>query len=355
MELNKLHDCVYLCPAEIDEVSTSFRFGYLYRKLRSPFIRWLGRFSALIGFFWLTEKLEVQRYQLPEIEDGVFDYIFVHDLYILPHVSHFSNSRVIFDAREYYPLEFSDDHEWKNTTGKLAEYICKKHMPRCYKLLTVSPSITRMYEKLVNKKVQFFPSYPRSELLTTSNRKQDEHLKIKFIHHGNAFKNRGLERMLDLMELLGEGYHLDMMLVSSASNTYFNFIKAKAKNLQNVNIISPVHPDQIIEKCSAYDMGLYLMEVNDNQNKYCLPNKYFEFLYAGLPVITSCSEDMFEIAEKFGLGLGFTTETIEFIAQKIKVLKTRDIDAFQQAVAKTIPNWTVSQNVKDNLQELLQE
>lgn len=119
---------------------------------------------------------------------------------------------------------------------------------------------------------------------------------------------------------------------------YIGKLKAMAADLQNVNFIETVHPDEIIGTCAEYDLGLYIMSINESQNRYCLPNKFFEFIFAGLPVITSFSQDMKTLIDKNDLGVGFLEESIEEIAESIRQLTAADIARFKQNVAEKNKN-----------------
>ncbi|EWH09487.1 capsular polysaccharide synthesis enzyme Cap5I [Catenovulum agarivorans DS-2] len=347
------HEVSYLCPAEINESEQQDikRFGYLYRKIQSPFIRYLKKVSIKCGLFKLASWIESDRYEFPLISDGQFDIIFVHDLYLFPYFSHFTKTKVIFDAREYYPLEMADDTVWRNTDGKLAEYTCKKYLKKPYKMLTVSNSLVEMYQSMLKRDVHYFPSYPREELRIREPNLNSQ-FPLRFIHHGAAIENRGIERMIELMRLLGDDYQLDLMLVPMMKGNYIGKLKAMAADLRNVRFINTVHPDDIIGTCAEYDLGLYIMSINESQNRYCLPNKFFEFIFAGLPVITSFSQDMKTLIDKNDLGVGFLEESIEEIAESIRQLTTADIARFKQNVAEKTKTWTTANNIRSNFPEL---
>ncbi len=351
--LSQQHQVSYICPPEINEPSDERRHGYLYRQPQSRFVRWLSTIALKIGLSSLASRLESAKYVIPTIKDKDFDIIFVHDLYLLAKFSHLKETKLIFDAREYYPTEFAEDPNWANTTGRLAEYTCKKHMQHANEIMTVSPSLVELYKSLLDRPIKFFPSYPKANYLVKP-KSNDLHTPVRFVHHGNAFANRGLERMIDLMTELGEGYQLDMMLVSAPGNRYFKQLQERVAATNNVNIIEPVHPDLITQVCSRYDYGLYLMSINESQNRFCLPNKYFEFLFSGLPVITSFSRDMKYITDKYKLGLGFLDESVGYIADQIRCLSHEDYIRFCQNIETHVAEWTIDNNIKSTFPELLQ-
>ena len=351
-ELGKAHDCWYLCPPAVNEGTDERRYGVIEKAIQSPFTRWLSQKCVRHGWLSLAARLEMNRFRLPHVEDGEFDYIFVHDLYILPHFVHFTKSKIIFDAREYYPLEMAENQHWLNSKGKLAEHTCRTFMPMADKVLTVSPNLVEKYRELIGVNIHYFPSYPSEELLQVPASKTIDAGKIRFIHHGGVIRNRGIERMITLMEILGEGYELDLMLVSSPGNAYFDELCKAAAKVSNVNIIEPVHPNDIIKKCAEYDCGLYIMAINDSQNRFCLPNKFFEFVASGLPLITSFSEDMKSIIQEHNLGLAFSQEGLTEIADAIRKLSQADYDRFALAVRSASNKFTLQENIRNVFPEL---
>ena len=53
---------------------------------------------------------------------------------------------------------------------------------------------------------------------------------------------------------------------------------------------------------SAY-CGLCYVENGSLNDHYCLPNKFFEYLYSGVPVIASNGPDMAQILDQYEVGM----------------------------------------------------
>lgn len=350
--LSQKHQCQYLCAPELNELKNKDRYGIITKKIQSPFLRWLQIKALKLKFLRIAEIIESNKFVVPDVQDGEFDYIFVHDLYLFPHFSHYKKTKVIFDAREYYPLEMAENPEWLSTKGKLAQYTCETYFPRAHQVVTVSPSLVTRYEQLINRHIDYFPSYPREALITRQLDTNALRYPIRFIHHGGVIRNRGLHLMVELLKILGADYQLDMMLVAAHGNKYYDELVRSVEGLSNVRILKPVHPDKIIEKCASYDCGLYIMEVNDSQNRYCLPNKFFEFIAAGLPVITSFSEDMKSIVDEHNIGVAFGDESLAEIAEKIKAISVIDIELFAANAKIASRTFTLEKNIKRVFPEL---
>lgn len=344
--LEKNHDVKYLCKGEMNEVRSDTRYRFLKKVLQPHVTRWLSRLYVSINWLSAAVAIEHKKLDVGFIEDGEFDYIFLHDLYFLPKFYQFKKTKVVFDARECYPLQFGNIDKWRKTKGKLARYILKKYVPSINTAVTVSPSLVDYYEALTHRKFLLFPSYPDWKLLLPYAKDKNLKSPVTLIHHGLALEKRGLEIMFDLMAKLGGGYRLDMMLVANANNPYYLKLKNLAANSTNIRIIDPVPSDKIIQFCGKYDLGIFLMIDNGSQNKWCLPNKYFEFLFSGLPVITSCSVDMAKYTEAHDIGLGFTDESLEHIANEIRAIDQKKIQKWRKNIYNNVAQWTISKNVE---------
>ena len=72
---------------------------------------------------------------------------------------------------------------------------------------------------------------------------------------------------------------------------------------KNVRLIPPVGSDDIIPYISQYDIGIYLLEPNNFNNKHALPNKFFEFIQGRLAIAIGPSPEMTKIVTDYDLGL----------------------------------------------------
>jgi glycosyltransferase involved in cell wall biosynthesis len=63
-----------------------------------------------------------------------------------------------------------------------------------------------------------------------------------------------------------------------------------------------VPPEEIVKRISMFDVGLHFIPPSSYNNLVCLPNKFFDFIAAGLAVCIGPSPSMTEIVEKYGLG-----------------------------------------------------
>ena len=77
---------------------------------------------------------------------------------------------------------------------------------------------------------------------------------------------------------------------------------------------------------SSADFGICLIENVSLSNYFCLPNKLFENIFAGLPVIASNFPDMGELVKKYGVGI-IVENSAEALA---KAVENINLDSFKR-------------------------
>jgi hypothetical protein len=298
-------------------------------KTISPFLKLTQVLLHKIRFFRAYSKIEEKKrfINITDQELSEYDHIFVHDLTLLPYFYKHMH-KVIFDAREYYPLQTVGFAKFDNYTVHFYQYLCKKYIKQTRHRMTVSSSIAELFQENFGVKFQTFPSFPLQEDIGEAidiNDDSEPETKVRLIHHGGAAPNRNLEKLIELSELLEDRFHLYLMLVDS-NKAYFNKLLRSAKGKKNIT----VDFEKIIGFISGFDIGLHLLEGQDNQHPYCLPNKFFEFVNAGLMLIVSGSKEMFQYAENDDLGLRYNgVVDLDTLAKNINSLSNEDVKGYK--------------------------
>jgi glycosyltransferase involved in cell wall biosynthesis len=84
--------------------------------------------------------------------------------------------------------------------------------------------------------------------------------------------------------------------------------------------LDPVPSSEVVEAARDADVGVYTVQNLCRNFYYALPNKLFEYLAAGLPVLTAHYPEPARIVEQYGVGLTFDPNSRESIAAAIKTL-----------------------------------
>jgi hypothetical protein len=152
--------------------------------------------------------------------------------------------------------------------------------------------------------------------------------RIRMINHGGAIRSRKIELMIEIVKKLDNRFSLDLMLVPN-DLPYYNLLKTMAEETENVKIIPPVEYNDIVTFCNQYDLGLYIIFPTNLNNKYSLPNKFFEFIQSRLAIVTGPSVEMKNYIDRYNLGVAANSFEPDEIADKINNLTNEQIEEFK--------------------------
>jgi glycosyltransferase involved in cell wall biosynthesis len=77
-----------------------------------------------------------------------------------------------------------------------------------------------------------------------------------------------------------------------------NLVDEAASVCPRIHYLPPVPPKEVLRYAAGSDVGLSLIDDICLSYRYCLPNKLFETLLAGVPVLASDLPDQAEIVKK---------------------------------------------------------
>lgn len=211
-----------------------------------------------------------------------------------------TNAKLVFDAHEYAPLELENRWYWKPFFQQTITYFIKQYASQVNASMTVAPLISERYSEEFTLDPIVILNAPESIPLSTKKPDIDH---IRLIHHGGAIRDRKLENLIETIALCDSRYSLHFMLINNDYN-YLSQLKILADKLApgRVAFHKPVEPEEIISRISEYDVGFCLIAPTNYNYFVSLPNKFFDYIVAGLPVCVGPSPSMVEIVRKYGLG-----------------------------------------------------
>lgn len=247
---------------------------------------------------------------------GKPDIVHCNDTLILPIgflVKVFTKSKLIYDAHE---LE-SNRNGISPFLGRITLWIEKLLWRYVDGLIVVSPSIQKWYNENVGVKLSTIVlNAPVIEMPTyDSDLKKIDYLKSTFnipkdrkvfLYIGGLVKGRGIELSLDAFKEESVRSHLVFLGYGEMSA----FLKAESKKHSNIHVHDAVPHEKVISVAQSADVGLCLIENVSLSYYYCLPNKLFEYCFAGVPVLASNFPDISSVVEQYKLGMVTTLDVV---------------------------------------------
>ncbi len=227
-----------------------------------------------------------------------------HSLPVLPMcvlLKLLKHAKLVYEPHEL-ETETQGSKGIKKKVFKLIESILIRH---ANVVITVSDSIARWYEKKYSlKKVYSIKNIPRIDnYALRGSRILKDKFKINngdtlYIYQGGLFEHRGIRILLDVFSKMP----LDRHIVFMGFGQLEQLIKEHELNFSNIHFQPAVEPRDIPAYTSSADVGIALIENICLNHYYALPNKIFEYLLSGLPIIVSDFPDMGKFIDKYDCG-----------------------------------------------------
>ncbi|MBR3376589.1 MAG: glycosyltransferase [Mogibacterium sp.] len=170
------------------------------------------------------------------------------------------------------------------------------------------------------------------------------------IYHGAVSHNRGIEQLLLAVADL-EGVNL-LILGNPESEEYKNeLIEKYIQPIKDRIIVKSAVPhDQLWEYIGAADLCIALIVPKYRSYFYALPNKLFEAIQAGTPILVSNLPEMKRIVEEYNIGECVEVDDIEAIKSAIKKMLEHGRQPYEKGIEKAQKELTWD-NEKETLKK----
>lgn len=231
--------------------------------------------------------------------------IHCHDTSVLPLgvlLKLFTKSRLIYDAHE---LE-SNRNGLTKILGKMTLLVEKILWKFIDELIVVSPSIAKWYEENISIK-------QTTIILNSPLLKKNEETFDK-TYFRNKFLIPNSSKIFLYIGILGEGRGIELIveafrnknLTSHVVFLGYGALKSQLVKLSeeysNIHVHNAVRHEEVVSVAKSADIGLCYIENVSLSDYFCLPNKLFEYAFAGIPILASSFPDIRKIVDKYSLG-----------------------------------------------------
>jgi len=212
--------------------------------------------------------------------------------------------------------------------------------------ITVTESIADEYVALYNiSRPCVIMNCQKSEYVETKNESKEvirASLGIQpneklFIYQGILGPGRGIERLLDAFsDIALRNVHVLFMGDGPLNSKINDFCSC----FGNIHII-PLQPREVyLSYSAAADFGLCLIEDVSLSDRYCLPNKLFEYIASGTPVLASDLPDIARLVNNHGIGKVLISNDKYSIIQGINQITLTDRSMYKDNLTVAAKTFT---------------
>jgi glycosyltransferase involved in cell wall biosynthesis len=245
-----------------------------------------------------------------------FDLIWAVDMDTLPAAKTaalLKRKPVIFDGHDFFSELPEIQHN--KTVKKAWQLLEKTFLPGCDRYFTVSPGLVELYEKRYNINFRLLRNLPLEKDLTPLP-PLDGDPKI-ILYQGALNVGRGIAQTIESLQFLSEEYRFVVVGTGDCAGE----LKELTKQLEledRVNFTGPVPFEELYKHQKGALVGICTYEDLGLNHQYSLPNRLFDYIQAGIPVLTSNFPDMAEIVRNNETGLVIDNLEPQNVANAIK-------------------------------------
>ena len=255
------------------------------------------------------------------------------------------NPKLIFDVHEYWSAKDEGSKIRESLWSKSKEIFEKKAFKHVDYFLTVN--------QLIRSYVLFKSGFKRTEVLYNSTdlsifkniERPSDKSKIIICHEGSLKFDRGLKEMVIVIKKLKERYdNFCFLIVGDVFGKEKEFLEKEIKNYGIDDVIDKtgwLPYDKVGEAIANCSIGVIFMDPSLSENIYfSTPNKLFNYMRYGLPVVTVDFPEIRRIVLNNNCGI---------------VVKERTVTAFVDALSLLIENEELRKKMGENGKKALLE
>jgi len=267
------------------------------------------------------------------------DILFSNDLDTLPAnylVSRIRHLLLIHDCHEYF--RGVPELKGRGIVAGIWKFLEDWIFPKIKTVIAVNSSIAGIYHKEYGNDIKVIRNVPVTKLINDPKKKSDlgiqEDQKI-ILYQGAVNVDRGLEEVIQAMRFVKS--QAVFMIIGTGDVIEKLKQLVTDLNLSDKVIFTGQIPFQYLLSYSLMaDIGLSIEKDVSLNYHYCLPNKFLDYIQAGVPVLISPMPEMQTIVEKYNIGEIISSHEPEYLAVKFDEMmeNTGKLAIFRENIKK---------------------
>lgn len=239
--------------------------------------------------------------------------------------------RIIYDAHELETERNANHFPW---TWRVIRRTERKLVRHCDAVITVSGRIAEhlaeLYAIVRPTVIYNSPAIGPFDVDAEARPNVREHLGVEkgvslAVYVGSITVGRGLAVAVSAIARLPQSFHL--ALIGPRRPATYEELEELCRSLcvrDRVHFVPPVPPADVVPFIRGADLSLSLVEDVCLSYRYCMPNKLFESVFAGVPVLASDLPEIADFLLRTGTGRVVDLADVEAVATAIRAICTTE-------------------------------
>ena len=238
-------------------------------------------------------------------------------------ISKIKGGTLIYDSHEYFTEvpELIGRDKVRAIWLQIESYI----LPKLKTMFTVNETLAKIYSEKYHIPVHAVRNVPKLNGYVKSSEEiqvrkkygisSSDHL---IIYQGAVNKDRGLEELIDAFTFLPSNFHL--VIVGTGDVHQALIEKTNTLKLNHVHFAGQIPFNKLEQYTLEADLGVSLEKSTNLNYRYALPNKVFDYLASGVPILVSPLTELCAILEKHNVGKLLPSHEPKDIAETIEAI-----------------------------------
>lgn len=201
------------------------------------------------------------------------------------------------DLHEYAPRQKEDMPRWRRFVAPFVHWMVREFVTDAASVTTVGGGIADEYARefglvceVVTNAAPYAPLAP-TEVAPP----------LRLVHSGAALRDRNITTILDAVEATTADVTLSLYLTPN-DPAFLDELRARAARSERITLFDPVPYSELSRTLNGHDIGIHILPPVNFNNRWALPNKFFDYVQARLGVIIGPSPEMAGVLTEHGFG-----------------------------------------------------
>jgi glycosyltransferase involved in cell wall biosynthesis len=231
-----------------------------------------------------------------------------------------------YDTHEFAIEEYGHILKWRLLHRPMVRALERAFIGSAAVVSSVSPGISQRLREIHGLAgpvltVRNTPAFVEARFRPTGDQ-------VRVLYHGIITPNRGLEAAIDSVPDWRSEFSLTIR--GPAEQHYEAALRQRIEQrgmAARISLVPPVPMTELVQEAASFDIGLFALPGNSRHNEFALPNKFFEYVMAGLALCVTDLPEMQRLMRQYELGITISQVTPAAIAKAVNRFDRELIDA----------------------------